>query len=127
MLTDEEIKDIMSNHPSNDYDGIFDLCKDIERAVLAKAAEQEPVAVMGNNGRVQAKCEFSGIDSFLKCCRNNTPFYAHQLPAQAIPEGWRLVPIEPTHEMVDAYKSNSSAGHLSEIGYKAMLSASPKT
>lgn len=51
-------------------------------------------------------------------------------PAQAaaIPEGWKLVPIEPTKEMCDAYCEHSIApiGNLSRYGYKAMLSASPK-
>jgi len=67
------------------------------------APKQEPVAVMGNNGRTQAKWEFADVDSFLKCCRNNTPLYDHPAPPQAaaIPEGWTLTKSENVHVLKD--------------------------
>lgn len=52
--------------------------------------------------------------------------------APTIPEGWRLVPIEPTPEMInaacDCQDADPEDGCESETyhGYKAMLSAAPK-
>jgi hypothetical protein len=52
-------------------------------------------------------------------------------PQQAIPSGLKLVPIEPTHEMVMSARK-ADFGPLGQLGqatirtcYKAMLSASP--
>ena len=45
--------------------------------------------------------------------------------ASAQREGYKLVPIEPTKEMLDIYESYSVApiGRLSERGYKHMIEA----
>ena len=45
--------------------------------------------------------------------------------ASASREGYKLVPIEPTKEMLDIYESYSVApiGRLSERGYKHMIEA----
>lgn len=56
---------------------------------------------------------------------------------KAVPEGWKLVPIEPTEEMsnsaVDATGAgigmswvNRSPQKIFRVGYKAMLSAAPQ-
>ena len=53
---------------------------------------------------------------------------AGQVPAPAAPEGWQLVPVNPTQEMADAAKWID--GRLSvwkwADGYKAMLAAAPR-
>lgn len=41
---------------------------------------------------------------------------------KAAPEGWQLVPVEPTNAMLDALEE----GGCSEGNYKAALAASPK-
>lgn len=46
----------------------------------------------------------------------------HAHPAPAVPEGWKLVPIEPTEEMIVAI----TRFNLPENNYKAMLSAAPE-
>jgi hypothetical protein len=52
-------------------------------------------------------------------------------PQQAIPSGWKLVPIEPTEEMItaacDCQDHDPADDYDSEIfhAYKAMLNASP--
>lgn len=50
-------------------------------------------------------------------------------PKQAIPEGWKLVPIEPTERMLDVGESNYQYGEPSSykagLVYKAMLNAAP--
>lgn len=53
------------------------------------------------------------------------PLYSAPMPA---PEGWKLVPIEPTENMLEVYRTwhNEGLQHM-DIGiYKAMLEASPK-
>ena len=42
-----------------------------------------------------------------------------------IPNGWQLVPIEPTIEMIQAATHNS-VGFGTKAAYKAMLAAAPK-
>ena len=42
-----------------------------------------------------------------------------------IPEGWRLVPAEPTIEMVQA-ATHSAVGFGTRAAYQAMLAAAPK-
>lgn len=44
--------------------------------------------------------------------------------APAVPEGWKLVPVEPTQEMVDACFEATCAGGIQK-GYRAMLAAAP--
>ena len=59
-------------------------------------------------------------------CPAGTKLYTHQ----AIPEGYKLVPIEPTNEMLIAAQStwtsgiNYSGAHIAR--YKAMLAAAPE-
>ncbi len=52
-----------------------------------------------------------------------------QVQDVAIPEGWQLVPVEPTAGMIEAAKSTTSAAltrsHANEI-YRAMLAAAPE-
>ena len=49
-------------------------------------------------------------------------------PQPAIPPGYKLVPVEPTEEMIDAAKNNGAEGSRKEIAgdYKAMLNAAPE-
>ena len=42
-----------------------------------------------------------------------------------VPDGWQLVPVEPTIEMVQA-ATNSAVGFGTRAAYQAMLSAAPK-
>ena len=53
------------------------------------------------------------------------PLYTHHAPA--VPEGWQLVPKEPTEEMRNAF-ANGTIGfdRLTSNAYRAMLSAAPK-
>lgn len=55
-----------------------------------------------------------------------TPQPAHT--EQVIPDGWKLVPIEPTYEMLKHYYDASLApiSKLSVTGYRSMLAAAPK-
>ncbi len=49
-------------------------------------------------------------------------------PAPSVPEGWKLVPIEPTPTMITAALESSHAinAHRAEHCYRAMLAAAPE-
>lgn len=54
---------------------------------------------------------------------------AQAQPAPSIPVGWKLVPIEPTHEMVDAIEEQWVCGSTTGMArreYLAALAAAPK-
>lgn len=113
-----------------------DECKEITdaitalRAAIEAAEKQEPVAWMGeyniNDIRdhytvvMRHKTDFSSMPDRLR------PLYT--TPQQpAIPDGWQLVPVEPTSEMLAAAlqaQLPEPTGFV-EI-YKAMIAAAPK-
>lgn len=133
MLTDEEIN-IFWFTLGGDF---VSFARDIERAVLAKAGEQEPAfAFMGGYTMIEGKKYYDMTVNYK--FKDNLPkgnFYAHPRPAQAIPEGYTLAPVEPTPEMLDAgvamalqvsvHGEGGWSKYLAGL-YKQMLSASPK-
>jgi hypothetical protein len=111
---------------------------------LAWAKEgQEPIAWADKISFENAMKSGKGCDVWPKAGdyvqltgRELTTLYLHPAPQPAIPEGWKLVPIEPTGEM-------KRAAHISLTGdetgwytsapalaacryYKAMLAAAPE-
>lgn len=46
--------------------------------------------------------------------------------AQALPFGWKLVPVEPTREMLDAYVAADGRFHSGRSDWAAMLAAAPQ-
>lgn len=53
------------------------------------------------------------------------PLYTTPQPAHTERDGWKLVPIEPTQEMVDAHISGMQSAGFSRA-YRDMLAAAPK-
>ncbi len=49
-----------------------------------------------------------------------------QYRKEAVPDGWQLVPINPTSYMIDSWRIDQSQGRSLESSYQAMLSAAPK-
>ena len=100
----------------------------VEAAVLAKLREQEPVAYgmpdtqLGRKHRLMMVRLDKGQDG----C--TLPLYAAPLPAVVqVPDGWKLVPVEPTPEMLKAAKDSTwIGGHYSFMAYRAMLAAAPQ-
>ena len=45
--------------------------------------------------------------------------------AKMVPDGWQLVPVEPTLEMISA-ATRDSVGFGTRAAYKAMLASAPK-
>ena len=92
------------------------------RAKLEELEKQEPC------GRI---VEFLGNEMFtfrsFVAINEMTDVYTRPVPA--IPEGWQLVPIEPTDSMLlEITPANSSAHQLHTYAewYRAMLAAAPK-
>lgn len=57
----------------------------------------------------------------------NAAWFAWQASrrAQVVPEGWKLVPIEPTLEMLDAYVAADGRFHSGRTDWAVMLAAAP--
>lgn len=83
------------------------------------AAAGEPVAVLYRNGDVLTKAECG--EYFEICCKVETPLYTAP-PAATVPEGWKLVPIEPTQRMIDAHTEGMVSGGATRA-YRDMLEA----
>ena len=101
-----------------------------------EAGEQEPVLWQGKTD-FKTHMRFKTLKpSDEEMIRGEfVPLYAHPLQAQAVPEGWQLVPIEPSqHQLHEAYDnhlmepfSRQSTGHeVAKRIYKTMLSAAIK-
>ena len=112
-------------HYSGDYptelrDAITALRTALEAAEKSEpVAWVAPIAIEVSSGKCSASA-WSGV----KTNSHTIPLYTH--PAPAIPDGWCLMPKEPTEEMIDAADESLFYGKaLSEL-YKAMLAAAPK-
>lgn len=92
-------------------------------AEIKELDEQEPVGacMVWNAGGSGEFKELIGLDNLI----DGQQVYARPVPAKSVPDGFALVPIEPTKEMCDAYCENSLApiSNLSRYGYKAMIAA----
>lgn len=94
------------------------------RAEIERLESVEPVAgVHDESGQVSPWLKHWNGDPYYKAWK---PLYTH--PAPATPEGWQLVPKEPTAQMVEAgysFVSDGGIGYPEDI-YPAMLQAAPK-
>lgn len=59
------------------------------------------------------------------------PLYTHPQPAQhgSVPEGWKLVPVEPTATMISAFEHAPCAENYTDaatLAWEAMLDATPQ-
>ena len=66
----------------------------------------------------------AGVKGYTKLTKDIDATLDGKLPAPVVPEGWKMVPVDPTPEMLDAgYFTNHGANRGI---YRAMLSASPE-
>ncbi len=91
------------------------IARAIEQAILNKLSEQKPVAeVVWYDPVLSATTDKAGkiIDasmSFIDTADLGTKLYAvPPQPAPSVPEGYQLVPIEPTEAMQEAWDGESS-------------------
>lgn len=115
-------------------------------AVLEVLAKQEPVAWQMSH-QSWGDGWFDTNEAHAEWLRANKygewkvrPLYAAPVARAAVPDGWRLVPIEPTSAMTTAFNTAAEAlrqSHLLsgsypaswqpvEAGYRAMLAAAPE-
>jgi hypothetical protein len=87
------------------------------------AREQEPVAwgvVASNTGQIcRVELDFDEVHDHDQ--RYIVPLYA--APQPAIPEGFVLVPVEPTQEMLDVILNTHDVYGFAADLYKALLDA----
>jgi hypothetical protein len=102
--------------------------RDELRTRLAELERQEPVAF---RERLTGRLAAEGDEHRDRFTMAYAPLYARPVPA--IPEGWRLVPVEPTPEMLGAVVSSMDdflLGDGAENQYRAdwaaMLAAAPE-
>ncbi|WP_034129347.1 hypothetical protein [Acinetobacter baumannii] len=91
--------------------------------------EHELFMTRSNNPSEIAQEEISNInsrwDAWLRCAKHRDA-ELEKAKAQAVPEGYVLMPKVPTEKMFQAYERSSVApmSTLSKTGYKAMVEAS---
>ena len=120
ILTDEEITLIIrecarGSAINRDGSTSHRIARAIEQAILNKLSEQKPVAeVVWYDPVLSATTDKAGkiIDasmSFIDTADLGTKLYAvPPQPAPSVPEGYQLVPIEPTEAMQEAWDGESS-------------------
>lgn len=76
-----------------------------------------------DNEELIIKGKSSALDmlSAWNACRAAMP---EPVTAATVPDGWKLVPVEPTQEMIDAHVEGVQTGGMQK-GYRAMLAAAP--
>ena len=108
--------------------------RDALQAQLAAAQGQEPIAYRLTNNLGNGRQQFAYVETikgaYLDNCLEYAPLYAApipQQPAQGVPEGWRLVPIEPTTKMKEVGASINSMGYdFAHCCYSQMIAAAPQ-
>ena len=137
ILTDDERRQAIQSIVLTSPGTADQIARAIETAVLAKLAQQEPFGYFRAEPFGWTDCAESDEDA--------VPLYPHPAPQQAdrqrVPDGWKLVPVEPTQEMCKAaviyangnavYKNVAAAALEIEEGiygeaYTAMLAAAPE-
>ena len=118
-----------ANHPETGdwlYDDPIELAKAIRKGPdmppAQPVADSEPVIVVGDDGG-DALSYRRLIQSF----EPGTKLYRHAQPAPVVPDGYVMVPKEPTSEMVKKMRYHvGSYDRNIKDGYKAMLAAAPQ-
>lgn len=94
-------------------------------AAIEAAEKQEPFGVWHQGDTEDESDFFLGGAVEAGCCERCIPLYT--TPQPAIPDGWQLVPVEPTPEMVSAATDSRVTDDPWPVGvYKAMLAAAPE-
>lgn len=81
---------------------------------------QAKYAANAINSHDELVAENERLREALECATKHYPD-----PSKMAPEGWQLVPVEPTIEMVQA-ATHSDVGFGTRAAYQAMLAAAPK-
>ena len=118
-----------ANHPETGdwlYDDPIELAKAIRKGPdmppVQPVADSEPVIVVGDDGG-DALSYRRLIQSF----EPGTKLYRHAQPAPVVPDGYVMVPKEPTKEMLDEFDSIIDYGaEDSQDAWRRLLAAAPQ-
>lgn len=129
MKIEEIIREHLdSNWYGKDSTGYTDVAEAMRAALTELAAEHDRKQAL----LLEAHCErVSSLQERIRELEHE--LQNKQFEAQRVPEGWKLVPIEATQEMLkesglyddDTIEVNSAASMAGQI-YRAMLAAAPK-
>lgn len=102
---------------------------------ISESDRQELIAALESTGR--HNCLAYGVKSLQPIAQAAQPAHAHAIDTSPervekqagnvqVPEGWKLVPVEPTEAMLKAGNKHTWP-YPCVYSYKAMLSAAPST
>lgn len=123
-----------ANHPETGdwlYDDPIELVKAIRKGPdmppVQPVADSEPVAWLLSGGGTKGVVCFDRVNAYIDPLREVTPLYRHAQQALVVPDGYVMVPKEPTSEMVKKMRYHvGSYDRNIKDGYKAMLAAAPQ-
>lgn len=121
------IKELRLTHEELERQGFEHSADAVDRAIAALSQQAEPVAWRRWNERLKDYTygdfpEFGNADLY-------EPLYASPQPAPVEPDGYVLVPREPTRDMCEAafYSTCGNIGATAaEQVYKTMIETTPK-
>ncbi|ELZ4048421.1 DUF551 domain-containing protein [Yersinia enterocolitica] len=131
-FTVERLEELARGHDGEPLRPIMGEIKSLARIALA-AKRAEPVdeiafnmargiMALVNETNIGGACQLQAkIQCFIEEALTTTP----QLNSPEIPDSWKLVPIEPTQNMVDAHISGMQLAGFSRA-YRDMLAAAPE-
>ncbi|NBD70894.1 DUF551 domain-containing protein [Klebsiella pneumoniae] len=119
-----------ANHPDTGdwlYDDPIELAKAIRKGPdmppVQPVADSEPVIVVGDDGG-DALSYRRLIQSF----EPGTKLYRNPQPAPVVPDGYVMVPVKPTREILDEFDSIIDYGaEDSEDAWRRLLAAAPQS
>lgn len=111
----------------------IEILKRVARMALA-AMDSEPVAWLLSGGGAKNVVCFDSGNAYADPLREVTPLYRHAQPAPVLPDGYVMVPKEPTEDMIaaamncDDVRFNSDESFCVQFWniYEAMLAAAPQ-
>lgn len=123
QFSEERLKKLIISAEGVTFPTFFELQAN-DTAALARIAlsvkRSEVVAYMTYKGHLLHAADPKVLEH-----SDPQPLYDTPQPAHTEQDGWKLVPIEPTQEMVDAHMSGMQSAGFSRA-YRDMLAAAPK-
>lgn len=125
-----KMSDVFPFTVSFDSDGGIGAVVDIQGEYIAQAMENNYCSHMSNKDKNEyrnkvARYVAHSVESHDELVNQRNELLKALEAKKMIPDGWQLVPIEPTIEMISA-ATHDSVGFGTRAEYKAMLSAAPK-
>lgn len=138
-LTEEQAKGLAERMPQTGDLRVLDeppcMAKRIEELeaqvrVMADLLRKSEPLLQDLASDMRAGGYWDEADDVLTTCLYINDCMSGNIPATTAPEGWQLVPVEPTGDMVDAsveewHNSEAFLDDMNKMIYRAMLAAAP--